>query len=199
MSARLILATASRTRISMFRSAGVVAEPDPADIDERAIRDRLAGVGAAPDQIAREIARAKALRVSPRHNGALVLGADQILVHRGEVLSKAADLAAAADQLRRLRGDRHHLLSAAALVRDDAVLWEHTGEARLQMRAFSDGFLGRYLAETGDLVLDSVGCYHLEGLGAQLFDCVEGDHFTVLGLPLLAVLDRLRIEGVLDT
>jgi septum formation protein len=139
----------------------------------------------------------KALRVSARHPGRLVLGADQVLVADGRLFDKPDSLAAARDQLVALRGRTHQLLSAAVIALDGAPVWRHVGAARLAMRPFSETFLDEYLTRTGDLALTSVGCYHLEGLGAQLFARVEGDYFTVLGLPLLEVLGFLRARGVL--
>jgi septum formation protein len=126
-----------------------------------------------------------------------VIGADQVLVHRGEILDKPATVDEARAHLRRLRGQQHELLSAAVIVVAGAPVWRHVGRARLAMRPFSDAFLDRYLEQVGARALTSVGAYQLEGLGAQLFARVEGDYFTVLGLPLLEVLGFLRARGVL--
>jgi len=197
MSEGVILASASTARAAMLRAAGVPFRTDPAHVDEDAIKHTMLSVDAAPSEIAMALAEQKAHDVSPRHQGALILGADQVLVHRGELLSKTLDMTAARAQLARLRGDSHQLLSATAIVRDGVTLWRHSTAVTMTMRPFSDQFLDGYLARIGDLALGSVGCYHLEGPGAQLFARVEGDYFTVLGLPLLAVLDALRVQGVL--
>ena len=193
----LVLASASAARAAMLAAAGVETEIMPARIDEAVVRQAMLATGAAPRDLADKLAELKALRISARRPGRLVLGADQGLVLGGEVFDKAASRAEARRQLLTLRGRAHQLLSAAVVALDGAPLWRHVGAARLTMRPFSESFLDDYLDRIGDLALQAVGCYHLEGPGAQLFARVEGDHFTVLGLPLLEVLGFLRARGVL--
>jgi septum formation protein len=194
---KVVLASASQARAELLRRAGVDVAVDPARVDEAAVKASLLAEGAPPRDIADKLAELKALRVGRRHETALVLGADQVLVHRGEILDKPAGLDDARSQLLRLRGERHELLSAAVAVLQGAPVWRHVGEARLAMRPFTDAFLARYLEKTGATALSSVGAYQLEGIGAQLFARVDGDYFTVLGLPLLEVLGFLRARGVL--
>lgn len=193
----LVLASASSARAGMLRAAGVAVEIEPARVDEAAVKAGLRAEGADPRAQADTLAELKAMRISARHPDRLVLGADQLLVLDGEVFDKPADMEEARAQLARLRGQRHRLLSAAVIAAEGAPVWRHVGAATLTMRPFSDAFLDDYLSRIGDLALSSVGCYQLEGLGAQLFARVEGDWFTVLGLPLLEVLGFLRARSML--
>jgi septum formation protein len=181
----------------MLSAAGVAIEVLPARIDEAAIRQSMLAANAPPRDLAAKLAELKALRISRRQPGRLVLGADQLLVLGGDVFEKARDMPQARARLLALRGRTHQLLSAAVMALDGQPIWRHVGTAKLTMRPFSEAFLDSYLDRVGDLALQSVGCYHLEGLGAQLFARVEGDYFTVLGLPLLELLGFLRAREVL--
>ncbi len=193
----LILASASTPRASMLRAAGVRFRAVPADIDEAAIKNAGVAVGHAPNRIATDIAAVKARHILAGHPGATVLGSDQILVHRGRLFSKPDSLGEARNHLSQLRGDSHQLVSAAALVTGDGPDWTAVQQVTMTMRPFTDRFLDDYLDQIGDRALTSVGCYHLEGLGAQMFTSIDGDYFAVLGLPLLPVLQALRETGIL--
>jgi Nucleotide-binding protein implicated in inhibition of septum formation len=172
---------------------------ESADVDETAAKKLLREKGATTAAAAEALAELKALRISRRFPEALVLGADQILDFETMWFDKPTTRSAARWQLSQLRGRLHTLVTGAVAVRDCERLWSHVDVARLTMREFSDGFLDSYLQTAGDAMFMSVGAYQLEGLGAQLFDRVEGDHFTILGLPLLPVLGFLRNEGLLKT
>ena len=191
----LVLASKSAVRHALLRDAGIPVEVAPADIDERAIEQR-ADTGDAGD-IAALLAREKARVIATRLPGRLVLGADQTLALGARRFSKPPDLAAASDQLKALRGRTHELHTAIALLREGTVVFEHREVARLTMRAFSDAFLAGYLEVMGSAVTTSVGGYQLEKSGIQLFERIEGDHFVILGLPLLALLQYLRQSGCL--
>ena len=188
----LVLASKSASRRLMLESAGIPVEIVPAEIDERDIEARA---GLAPPDTALLLAREKARSVSSRLPSRLVLGADQTLALDQRRFSKPVDLGAARDQLRDLGGRTHALHSAFALVRDGTVLCAEVDTARLTMRNFSDRFLDRYLESAGSRVTESVGAYQLERIGVHLFDRVDGDHFTILGLPLLALLAAGRRLG----
>lgn len=189
----LVLASKSAIRCAVLREAGIPVEVDPADIDERALEQ---GHSVRPaDDVAALLARAKAQAVAARRSGRVVLGADQTLALGDRRFSKPSDRVAAREQLAALRGRSHELHAAIALVRDGTVLFEHRDSARLTMRAFSDRFLEDYLDAVGDAVTTSVGGYQLERAGIQLFERIEGDHFVVLGLPLLPLLRHARQAG----
>jgi septum formation protein len=189
----LVLASRSAVRRAVLEDAGIPVEVRPADVDERAIESELGSTG--PEQVAALLARAKATAVAARMAGRIVLGADQTLALDTRRFSKPAERAQAREQLSALRGRTHSLHSAVAVVRDDTVLHEGVATARLTMRSFSDQFLERYLDEAGHAVTASVGAYQLERIGVHLFDRIEGDHFTVLGLPLLPLLAFFRQQG----
>jgi septum formation protein len=194
----LMLASASATRARLLREAGVPFVVEPAVVDERELRDGLAAAGARVEDAATALAEVKALKVGQRRDErTLVLGCDQILECEGEWFEKPADRAAARAQLLRLRGRRHRLVTAGVLLRAGARVWHRVETAELWMRPFSDSFLEAYLEQTGDEVLQSVGGYRIEGLGIQLFARIDGDFFTILGLPLLSLLQALRDQGVL--
>ena len=195
----VVLASASRARAALLRGAGVPFLVDAAAIDEVEVRASLRLAKAEPPVVAETLAELKAQRIARRHAGSLVIGADQVLECEGVLFDKPIDLTAARDQLLALRGRRHRLISAVALVRDGQRLWHHVDRADLRMRDFSERFLDRYLGSAGNAALSSVGAYQLEDLGAQLFADVDGDYFTILGLPLLPLLDILREHGVLPS
>lgn len=196
---RLILASASRTRAALLSAAGVTVDAIPASVDEAALRDLAKSRNDTTETTALFLAEAKALAVGEDDRDALVIGADQMLECEGAWFEKADNRAEAADSLRRLRGRAHRLVSAVVVAEAGNTVWHATETATLVMRSFDDAFLGRYLDAVGDDALASVGAYRLEGLGVQLFERIEGDHFTILGLPLLALLDFLRRRGVLDS
>ena len=177
-----------------MKAAGLDCRRDPADLDEAAIRDRLKARGAVV--AARAIAKAKAEAVSARRPGATVIGADQILVLGATMFEKPTTKVQAAADLRRLSGRSHRLISAVAVARDGRVQWNHVATAKLTMRTMSRAEIAAYLDAAGRDVLGSVGAYQVEGLGIRLFEKIDGDYFTVLGLPLLPLLGYLRRAGL---
>jgi septum formation protein len=191
----LVLASRSKVRRTLLEGAGVPVDVHPADLDER--RLEADATSQTPGAVAAHLALGKARAVAKSHPGRLTLGADQTLALGAERFSKPADIAAARAQLRALSGRTHELHSAIAFVLDDAVLFEHVGVARLTMRAVSEKFLDLYLEAAGSAATASVGAYQLESFGMQLFERVDGDYFTVLGLPLLQALEFLRQRGCL--
>lgn len=198
MSEKLVLASGSPFRKAMLENAGVPVEAVPADLDERALEAPLKDSGASPEDVALVLAEAKAVEVSERKPGRLVLGCDQTLSLGDAIFHKPADMEGARRHLLALSGKTHQLNSAAVLARDGKVLWRHVGVASLTMRQLDPAFIGRHLARVGQKALQSVGAYQVEGEGIQLFEKIEGDHFTIVGLPLLAVLAELRRLGAVD-
>ncbi len=194
---RLILASKSAARRAMLENAGVTFAVQAADVDEETVK--AAHDPSDPAGLAVELARVKALAVSRHDPDAWVLGADQTLSFADGLVSKAPSLAAARARLAEMRGRTHRLHSGAALAHKGQVVWSGVDTATMRMRDFSDAFLDAYLAGEGEVLLGSVGAYRLEGPGAQLFEAVEGDYFTVLGMPLWPVLIELRRAGVLPT
>jgi septum formation protein len=192
----LILASQSAARQALLTNAGIAFDAIPAELDELAIQ--LASALSAPGEIAALLARDKALFVSAEHRDRFVIGADQTLILGEQLFSKPADRAQAALQLRALAGQSHELHSAVAVVRGDEVLFEHVSIARMTMRPLHDNAISAYLDAAGAAITTSVGAYQLEGLGVHLFERIEGDHFTILGLPLLPLLKFLRSQGLLQ-
>jgi septum formation protein len=188
----LLLASASPTRRRLLEQAGLEFSAEAAPVDEEEAKLALEGEGADGPALAEALAELKAVAVARRHPGAFVIGADQVLDCEGRRYDKPRDLAAARTQLMALRGRSHQLISAVVVVRDGQRLWHHIDRAKLTMRPFSPAFLDDYLARAMPGILSSVGAYQLEALGAQLFSRIEGDYFTILGLPLLPLLDFLR-------
>jgi septum formation protein len=195
----LILASASASRQAMLRDAGVGFECRVPSVDEASLKSALQKQGMAPEDIALALAEAKGAAGSRAVPDAFVIGADQILMADGRLYDKAPDKAAARRVLESLRGRAHRLISAVVLTRGGDVLWRHVGSAELRMRAFSDAFLDAYLAGEDEALLHCVGCYRIEGRGAQLFAEIEGDQFTIRGLPLIPLLAALRQNGLLPT
>lgn len=193
----MILASKSASRQAMLDAAGVAYQAMPADLDERALEAELAG--SPPAEIALALARAKAATVAPKHGGRLILGSDSLVSVEGKRFDKPADRAAAAEHLRYFSGKTMQLHSAAALVRDDDILWQHAAVATLKVRDLSEDFIEGYLQAEWPEVSYCVGVFRIEALGVQLFDSIDGDQFTVLGMPLLPLLGALRGLGELPS
>jgi septum formation protein len=198
MTPPLILASQSPFRRMLMENAGLIFETQAAAIDERAAESALALRKPTPSQIAEALAVEKAMDVSGRNPGALVIGSDQTLSLDGGVFHKPADMAEAKSHLRAMSGRTHSLNCGIALLRDRETLWSHVSVAHLTMRPLSEQFVDRHLARVGERILASVGAYQLEGEGVQLFERIDGDYFTILGLPLLPLLAKLRDLGAID-
>jgi len=198
MTASLILASQSPFRRMLMENAGLTFQTQAADIDERAAEAALAAHNPTPQAIAEALAIEKARDVARRNPGSLVIGSDQTLSLEGLVFHKPADMAEAKAHLMAMSGKTHSLNCGIALVRDGQTLWSHVSVANLTMRLLSEAFVERHLARVGSRVLASVGAYQLEGEGVQLFERIDGDYFTILGLPLLPLLAKLRDLGAID-
>jgi len=197
MSIAVTLASKSPARAKLLADAGVVFDTVSPGVDEQAVKEGLLAEGACPRDMADALAELKAVRASSRRPG-LVIGADQTLDLDDVLVDKAETLAEAREWLTELRGKSHVLHSAVVVARDGQPIWREIKSAKLRMRSFSDEFLDDYLAREGEAILGSVGCYRIEGLGLQLFERVDGDHFTIVGLPMLGLLDLLRRHGALQ-
>lgn len=197
MTPLIFLASASPTRIAMLENAGVPFTPQAARIDELAVKQAMLAEGAKPRDVADALAEMKAQRISAKNPGALVIGSDQVVELNGTLLSKPENLTEARAQLISLRNQEHKLLSAVVIVKDGQPQWRHVGQARLWMRDFSDTFLTAYLDRLGNDATATVGSYKLEAEGIRLFSRIEGDYFTILGMPLLEVLTYLTTIGAL--
>ncbi|WP_416065029.1 Maf-like protein [Rhizobium sp. ZK1] len=198
MTPKLVLASSSPFRRMLMENAGLAFEAHAAQIDERAIEAPLEKSGATPDEVALVLAEAKAEYVSRRFSAALIIGSDQTMSLGSQVFHKPEDMADAANHLRVLAGKTHRLNSAIAIVRDGEVLWRHVAHAELTMRPLTDDFIARHLERVGVKALASVGAYQLEGEGIQLFEKIDGDYFTILGLPMLPLLAKLRELEAID-
>lgn len=197
MAEPLILASASPARAALLQNAGIGFVVEPAAIDEAQLKHAAKAVGGSASDCALALAGEKARQVSRRHPESIVIGADQILEIAGVWFDKPQDLTEAHAQLQALRGQAHRLVTAACAVRGGDVLWHAVSVPELAVRTFSDAFLAAYIAAEGEALLGSVGAYRLEGPGAQLFSRISGDHFAVLGLPLIELLDFLRECGAI--
>ncbi len=196
----LILASQSKSRLNMLHRAGLIVEAKPSLFDEDSVKTAMHAQGANARMIADTLAEQKALKISNKFPDELVLGADQILaLDDGIMLDKATDIAAAKKQLKQMSGKVHRLISAAVICEGGKAVWRHIDIAKMDMRPLSDRFIINYTTQNWESVRYNVGCYAIEDEGSQLFRRIEGSLFTVMGLPLLAILDYCRIRGLLDS
>ena len=198
MTTPLILASGSPFRRQLLENAGLSFSVERPEIDERAVEAPLRSSGATPEDIAQVLAEAKAMDVSERHPGALVIGSDQTLSLQNEMFHKPKDMEGARRQLLALSGRTHELNSALAIARDGETIWRHLDVVHMTMRKLEPGFIGRHLAQVGDKALSSVGAYQIESEGIQLFEKIDGSYFSIVGLPLLPLLSKLRELGAID-
>ncbi|MCA1368809.1 Maf-like protein [Bradyrhizobium sp. BRP14] len=198
MTSSLFLASASPFRRALLTNAGLVFEARAARVDERALERPLEQSGASPVDVALALAEAKAKDVARRFESALVIGSDQTMSLGARVYHKPRDMAEAAEHLLSLSGKTHSLNSAVVLVRNDEIVWRHVSTAHMTVRSLNRAFIERHLQRVGEKALASVGAYQLEGEGIQLFERIEGDYFTILGLPMLPLLSKLRELGAID-
>ncbi len=199
MNSPIILASASRIRADLLRNAGVNFRAVPARIDEEELRHALEAEGAGAHDLADALAEAKARKISGKFPDSLVIGCDQVLAFRGETVAKSETKEEAIALLKRLRGQAHQLLSAAVVYHQGEAQWRHVGVVRMHMRDFSDEYLHDYIERNWNSIREAVGCYKLEEEGVRLFREVNGDYFSVLGLPLLPLLDFLAVRGVIES
>lgn len=199
MKPKVILASGSKIRASLLINAGISIETEIAKVDEASIKSAMFSEGAPARDIADVLAETKARRIATKNPDAIVIGADQVLVCQNILYDKPQDLDEAQKQLSKLRGKTHELLSAAVIYENAKPVWRHIGRAQLMMRPFSDEFLEEYIKTNGNSLLETVGAYKLEETGSQLFTRVQGDYFSVLGLPLLEVLGFMRTRGIITT
>ncbi|MCW1918897.1 Maf family protein [Rhodobacter sp. KR11] len=195
----LLLASQSEIRLTLLRNAGIEVTPHPARIDEATLRESLEAEGATPRDIADALAEAKALKLAMKHPQALVLGCDQVLALGTQIFAKPDTPEEARAQLQMLRGKTHQLLSAAVLYHDMKPVWRHVGVARLTMATPSPDWLDGYVTRNWPAISHSVGAYQLESEGIRLFSQIEGDYFTILGLPLLPLLTYLSLRGFIPS
>ncbi|MFK4824666.1 Maf-like protein [Paenochrobactrum sp. BZR 588] len=198
MTTSLILASKSPFRAQLLNNAGLIFGTENADIDERAVEAPLYRSGATPEDVAVVLAEAKALAVSAKYPDAIIIGCDQTLSLSDEIFHKSTNLEEAGNNLLKLSGKTHQLNSGIVLVKNGETIWRHVSIAYMTMRHLKPEFIGRYLGRVGDIALSSVGAYQVEGEGIQLFEKIEGDYFTIIGLPLLPLLQKLREESLID-
>lgn len=197
MSTHIVLASGSAIRAQLLRQAGIEFEVSYPDVDEETMKTSLLDKGASPRDIADALAELKAMKISSKSTGSLVLGCDQVLNFEGRLLSKPENPDQALEQLTAMRGKWHMLLSAAVICRDGEPVWRHVGQVRLRMRDSSDAYLSDYVARNWDSIRHAVGAYKLEEEGVRLFSAIDGDYFNVLGLPLMELINFLALHGTI--